>query len=294
MSAGMDRASTFETERERLFAIAYRMLGTASDAADVLQEAYIRGQAAPSDEITSPRAYLSTIVTRLAIDHLKSARVQRERYVGPWLPEPLVEEAGPSPADRLVLAESLSMAFLLVLEELGPVERAVYILRELFDYDYDDVARIVGKSEAHCRQLLHRARARIVAARERPVPSPADEQERLMKQFLATLATGDVQTLATMLADDVVLWSDGGGKRNAARKPVRGPELVARFFSNIWRRGLGAFDVRAVRVNGTPGIVAYAGARPYCVVAFDVAGGRIAAIRTVVNPEKLAHLPSLQ
>jgi len=290
----MDLAVTFEAERERLFAIAYRMLGSASDAADVLQEAYLRWQDASVPDVESPRAYLSTIVTRLAIDHLKSARVQRERYVGPWLPEPLVEETGASPADQLVLAESLSMAFLLVLEELGPVERAVYILRELFDYPYDDVARIVGKSEAHCRQLLHRARARVVAARERPAATPADEQERLMKQFLATLATGDVQTLASMLAADVVLWSDGGGKRTAARKPVRGPERVARFFSNIWRRGLSGFVIRAVRVNGTPGIVAYMGARPYCVVAFDVTGGRIAAIRTVINPEKLAHLPSLQ
>jgi RNA polymerase sigma-70 factor, ECF subfamily len=290
----MDRAATFEAERERLFAIAYRMLGSASDAADVLQEAYLRWQEASLPDVESPRAYLSTIVTRLAIDHLKSARVQRERYVGPWLPEPLVEETGPSPADQLVLAESLSMAFLLVLEELGPIERAVYILRELFDYPYDDVARIVGKSEAHCRQLLHRARARVVAAREHPAATPADEQERLTKQFLATLATGDVETLASMLAADVVLWSDGGGKRTAARKPVRGPERVARFFSNIWRRGLGGFVIRAVRVNGTPGIVAYMAARPYCVVAFDVTGGRIAAIRTVVNPEKLAHLPSLQ
>jgi len=290
----MDRAVEFEAERERLFAIAYRMLGSASDAADVVKEAYLRWQQAGPGEVDSPRAYLSTVVTRLAIDHLKSARVQREHYVGPWLPEPLVEETGASPVDQLVLAESLSMAFLLVLEELGPVERAVYILRELFDYPYDDVARIVGKSAEYCRQLLHRARARVVAARERPAVTPQDEQERLMKQFLATLATGDVDTLASMLADDVILWSDGGGKRTAARKPVRGPRRVARFFASIWRKGFGALVVRAVRVNGTPGIVVYAGARPYCVVAFDVAGGRITAVRTVVNPEKLGHLPSLQ
>src|SRR5678815_908593 len=151
----MDRTATFEAERERLFAIAYRMLGTASDAADVVQEAYIRWQNAKSSEIDSPRAFLSTVVTRLAIDHLKSARVQREQYVGPWLPEPLVEDTARSPADQLLLAESLSMAFLLVLDQLGPVERAVYILREVFDYDYDDVARIVGKTSEHCRQLLH-------------------------------------------------------------------------------------------------------------------------------------------
>ena len=290
----MDRATAFEAERERLFAIAYRMLGSANDAADVVQEAYLRWQNARDDEVESPRAYLATVVTRLAIDHLKSARVQREQYVGPWLPEPLVEDAARSPADQLLLAESLSMAFLLVLEELGPVERAVYILRELFDYPYDDVARIVGKTPDHCRQLLHRARSRVVAMRDRAAPTPQAEQERLMQQFLATLATGDVETLASMLADDVVAWSDGGGKRTAARKPIRGPIRVARFFASLWRKAATRVVVHLVRVNGTPGLVAYVGGRPYSVVAFDVTGDRIAAIRTVVNPEKLRHLPSLQ
>jgi RNA polymerase sigma-70 factor (ECF subfamily) len=290
----VDRTAAFEAERERLFAIAYRMLGSASDAADVVQEAYLRWQQAPGDEVDSPRAYLATIVTRLAIDHLKSARVQREQYVGPWLPEPLVEDAARSPADQLMLAESLSMAFLLVLDQLGPVERAVYILRELFDYGYDDVARIVGRTPEHCRQLLHRARARVVAARDRATPTPQAEQERLMQQFLATLATGDVEQLASMLADDVVAWSDGGGKRAAARKPIRGPMRVARFFSSVWRKAQGYVTVHLVRVNGTPGLVVYLGARPYTVLAFDMNGDRISAVRTVLNPEKLRHLPSLQ
>jgi RNA polymerase sigma-70 factor (ECF subfamily) len=290
----MDRAAAFEAERERLFAIAYRMLGSASDAADVVQEAYLRWQQARADEVASPRAYLSTVVTRLAIDLLKSARMQREQYVGPWLPEPLVEDAAASPADQLLLAESLSMAFLVVLEELGPVERAVYILRELFDYPYDDVARIVGRSPEHCRQLLHRARARVVAARARPVAGSAEEHERLMQRFLATLATGDVAGLASMLADDVVLWSDGGGKRVAARKPIRGPMRVARFFAGVVRKAPSDLVLRLARVNGTPGLVAYVAGRPYGVLAFDVAGGRIGAVRSVVNPEKLRHLPSLQ
>jgi RNA polymerase sigma-70 factor (ECF subfamily) len=290
----VDRTAAFEAERERLFAIAYRMLGSASDAADVVQEAYLRWQQAPGDEVDSPRAYLATIVTRLAIDHLKSARVQREQYVGPWLPEPLVEDAARSPADQLMLAESLSMAFLLVLDQLGPVERAVYILRELFDYGYDDVARIVGRTPEHCRQLLHRARARVVAARDRATPTPQAEQERLMQQFLATLATGDVEQLASMLADDVVAWSDGGGKRAAARKPIRGPMRVARLFASVWRKAQGYVTVHLVRVNGTPGLVVYLGARPYTVLAFDMNGDRISAVRTVLNPEKLRHLPSLQ
>jgi RNA polymerase sigma-70 factor (ECF subfamily) len=288
----VDRTKTFEAERDRLFAIAYRMLGSASDAHDVVQDAYLRWRKA--GDVDEPRAFLTTVVTRLAIDHLKSARVQREQYVGPWLPEPLVEDTARSPADQLMLAESLSMAFLLVLERLGPVERAVYILREVFDYDYDDVARIVGKTPEHCRQLLHRARARVVAARDRVAPTPPAEQERLMQQFLATLATGDVERLATLLADDVVAWSDGGGKRSAARKPIRGPERVARLFAGLWRKGVGRATVHLVRVNGTPGLVIYFGARPYTVVAFDVHDGRVAAVRTVLNPEKLRHLPSLQ
>ena len=290
----MDRTGAFEAERERLFAIAYRMLGTASDAADVVQEAWLRWQRADPKDVDSPRAFLSTIVTRLAIDHLKSARVQREQYVGPWLPEPLIEDTARSPADQLLLAESLSMAFLLVLDQLGPVERAVYILREIFDYDYDDVGRIVGKTSEHCRQLLHRAKARVVAARQRVTPTPQADQERLMQQFLATLATGDVQRLASMLADDVVAWSDGGGKRSAARKPIRGPMRVARFFASVWKKATGQVSLHLVRVNGTPGLVIYLGSRPYTVVAFDIAGDRITAVRTVVNPEKLRHLPSLQ
>jgi RNA polymerase sigma-70 factor (ECF subfamily) len=289
----MDRTAVFDAHRSLLFSIAYRMLGSSSDAEDVVQEAYLRWQGAAADEVASPKAYLSTVVTRLAIDSLRSARAQREQYLGPWLPEPLVEEAAPSPAEQLVLAESLSMAFLVVLEQLGPVERAVFLLREVFDYDYDDVARIVGKTPEHCRQVLHRARERVRAARPRRAVA-ADEQERLTQRFLATLVTGDVPALAELLAADVVLYSDGGGKTAAARKPVRGRDRVARFFAGIWRKMPPDVVARIVHVNGQPGGVSYLGGRPYSVLVFDVADGAIAAVRVVVNPDKLRHVPPLQ
>ena len=289
----VDRTDAFEAERARLFGIAYRMLGSASDAADVVQEAFIRWQQAAGDDVAVPGAYLATVVTRLAIDHLKSARVQREQYVGPWLPEPLIEAHAPSPADQLVLAESLSMAFLVVLEQLGPVERAVYLLREVFDYDYDEIAAMVGKTPEHCRQILRRARDRVLADKKRRTVARG-EQERLTQQFLATVATGDVQALAAMLADDVVLFSDGGGKTTAARRPIRGRQKVARFFGGVWRKAPASFSIHLVRVNGGVGLVAYLGGRPYSVLTLDVADGRVTAARIVVNPEKLRHLTSLQ
>jgi RNA polymerase sigma-70 factor, ECF subfamily len=289
----MDRTAVFDDHRSLLFSIAYRMLGSSSDAEDVVQEAYLRWRGADAADVASPRAYLSTVVTRLAIDHLRSARAQREQYVGPWLPEPLVEDTAPSPAEHLVLAESLSMAFLVVLEQLGPVERAVFLLREVFDWDYDDVARVVGKTPEHCRQLLHRAREHVTAARPRR-PVGQGEQERLTQRFLATLVTGDVGALAELLAADVVLYSDGGGKTAAARRPVRGRDRVARFFAGIRRKLPPDVVARIVRVNGQPGGVAYLGGRPYSVLVFDVADGRIAAVRVVVNPDKLRHVPPLQ
>ncbi|HXJ34458.1 MAG TPA: RNA polymerase sigma-70 factor [Candidatus Eisenbacteria bacterium] len=288
----MDRTATFEEHRGLLFSIAYRMLGTASDAEDVVQEAFLRWERAADADVASPKAFLSTVVTRLAIDHLRAARTQREEYVGPWLPEPLVDETAPSPADQMVLAESLSMAFLVVLEQLGAVERAVFILREVFDYDYAEIARIVGKTPEHCRQVLHRARERVVAARRRPTVS-REEQERLTHQFLATIATGDVRALAAMLADDVVLWSDGGGKRVAARNPIRGSMRVARFFAGIWRKAPPDVTFRMALVNGQPGVVTYLAGRPYHVMVFDVADGLVTAVRAVVNPDKLRRVPDL-
>jgi RNA polymerase sigma-70 factor (ECF subfamily) len=290
----MDRTEIFEQHRRLLFGVAYRMLGSASDAEDVVQDAFLRWQHAADEEIDSPRAWLSTVVTRLAIDHLRSARVQRETYVGPWLPEPLVTERAPAASDRLALAESLSMAFLVMLEALGPVERAVFLLREVFDYDYDEIARVVGKSADNCRQMLHRARRHVVAGRPRFAASP-EEHERLTQQFLATVATGDVPALVALLAEDITLWSDGGGKTAAARNPIHGADRVARFLVGILRKAPGGFaDVRMVRVNGEAGLVAYVGGRPRSVASLEIRDGRIQGIRIVVNPDKLRTLPSLQ
>ncbi len=289
----MDRAREFEQHRGLLFSIAYRMLGSASDAEDMVQEAFLRWEHTADAEVQSPRAWLSTIVTRLAIDHLRSARVQRESYVGPWLPEPLVTEHAPSASERLALAESLSMAFLVVLETLGPVERAVFLLREVFDYDYDDIAGIVGKSPENCRQMLRRARERVVAGRPR-FEASSEEHARLTQQFLATAATGDVPALVALLAKDATLWSDGGGKAAAARNPIYGADRVARFITGVLRKSRDdARDVRMVQVNGAPGLVAYSGGRARYVVTLEVGDGRIQAIRIVVNPDKLHAIPPL-
>jgi RNA polymerase sigma-70 factor (ECF subfamily) len=289
----VDRAGTFAAERSRLFGIAYRMLGTTADADDVVQDAFLRWRRVPDDEIDSPRAFLSTIVTRLCIDRLRAVRAAREDYVGPWLPEPLVDDETPSTSESFVLAESLSLAFLVVLERLAPVERAVYLLREVFDYEYESIAAIVGKSEESCRQILRRARERVVAERPR-VGVSDDERERLTRQFLATLATGDVAALVAMLARDAVLWSDGGGKTAAARNPIRGADRIARFFVGLARKAPPNFSTRFTRVNGQAGVVMYLGGRPYGVMAFDPEHGRIQAVRIVNNPDKLRAIPPLQ
>jgi len=289
----MDRAREFEQHRGLLFSIAYRMLGSASDAEDMVQEAFLRWQHVADADIQSPRAWLSTIVTRLAIDHLRSARVQRETYVGPWLPEPLLTEQAPSASERLALAESLSMAFLVMLETLGPVERAVFLLREVFDYDYEDIAGIVGKSAENCRQLLRRARERVVAGRPR-FEASTEEHARLTQQFLATAATGDVPALVALLAKDATLWSDGGGKAAAARNPIYGADRVARFICGVLRKSREeARDVRMAHVNGEPGLVAYSGGQARYVVTLEVGDGCIQAIRIVVNPDKLRAIPPL-
>jgi RNA polymerase sigma-70 factor (ECF subfamily) len=290
----MDRVATFEQHRPLLFSIAYRMLGSASDAEDLVQDAFLRWQHAADADIASPRAWLSTIVTRLAIDHLRSARVQRETYIGPWLPEPLVTEQAPGASERLALAESLSMAFLVMLETLGPVERAVFLLREVFDYDYEEIAAIVGKSADNCRQMLHRARQHLVAGRPRFAPSP-EEHTRLTQQFLATAATGDLPALVALLAEDVTLWSDGGGKTTAARNPIHGPDRVARFITGVMRkapREMG--DVRMTQVNGEQGLVGYVDGQARFVVSLEVRDERVQAVRIVVNPDKLRTIPSLQ
>jgi len=292
-----DGPETFESLRPLLFAIAYRMLASVSDAEDVLQEAYLRYRRAVDDgvEIASLKAYLSTIVTRLALDHAKSAQQRREEYVGVWLPTPLLGDDGADdPAARAELADSLSMAFLLVLERLNPVERAVFLLHDVFGYGHDEIASIVEVSPANSRQIAARARRRVQAERPRFESSP-EERDRLAQRFFAAVTEGDVDGLVQVLADDVVTYGDGGGKAPQWAGPIAGAERVARLFAGLGQqaRELGVwFDRR--QVNGQPGVLVRD--RDGAVVSVwvvEIADGAIQAIRSVINPDKLRHLGPL-
>jgi len=285
--------------RPLLFSIAYGMTGSVGDAEDIVQDAFLgltRARQAGT-EIADPKAYLATAVTRLGINHLRSARVQRETYVGDWLPEPVVVPAdGPGPAEHAELADALSMAFLVLLEALSPVERAVFMLREVFGYGYPDVARITGKTEVNCRQIFARARQRIAAGGQvrdsAPSPARRAEGEELARRFFEAAAGGDMDALLGMLAPDVVLQGDGGGKAQAIGKPLAGRQRVMRLFvvGLRWGRTLGA-TLRLAWVNGQPGAVLYdAEGRVVGVVELDIADGVIQAIRSVVNPDKLGHI----
>jgi RNA polymerase sigma-70 factor (ECF subfamily) len=283
----------FDEHRPLLFSVAYRMLGSVTDAEDLVQEAFLRWQEAVGAdvEVRSPRAYLSTVITRLAINRLQSARVQREHYVGPWLPEPLLtaQSTGTAGDDRL--AESLSMAFLVLLESLSPAERIVFLLRDVFDYEYAEIAQILGKSEANCRQLLRRARVQVAARRPRFDASP-QQLERLTEQFQKTSTDGDLPGLVALLAEDVALWADGGGKTAAALRPIHGADHVGRFIIGALRKFVPADHVsRRAEINGQPGIITSVAGRPISAVILDLAEGRIQSIYIVTNPEKLVRLP---
>jgi RNA polymerase sigma-70 factor (TIGR02957 family) len=285
--------------RPLLFSIAYGMTGSVGDAEDIVQDAFLgltRARQAGTT-IADPKAYLTTAVTRLGINHLSSARVRRETYVGDWLPEPVVVPAdGPGPAEHAELADSLSMAFLVLLEALSPVERAVFMLREVFGYGYPEVARITGKTEVNCRQIFARARQRIAAggqARD-SAPSPARraEGEELARRFFEAAAGGDMDALFGMLAPDVVFHGDGGGKAGVVTKPLAGRQRVVRLLVGLLRRAraLGA-SLRLAWVNGQPGaVMSDADGRVIGVVALDTADGVVQTIRSVVNPDKLGHL----
>jgi len=290
----VNRVEVFDQNRPLLFSIAYRMMGSVMEAEDAVQEAYLRWQRASEDEVRSPSAYLAKVVTRLCIDRLRSARVRREQYVGPWLPEPVLGEQAQEIGSKAELEDTLSMAFLVLLESLTPVERAVFLLREVFDYEYAEIASLIGKSEANCRQISRRARQSVAARRPRFESSP-QEEERLMEGFLGASVAGDMETLLELLSEDVTLYSDGGGKTRAALRPIYGADKVARFLSGILGNIPPDFAVRQTRVNGRPGLVGYFGdGSPHSVVSIEVAEGSIKAIRLVVNPEKLEKVPPLE
>jgi len=289
-----DAHETFESLRPLLFAIAYRMLASVSDAEDVLQEAYLRYRRAVDDgvAIASLKAYLSTVVTRLALDHAKSAQQRREEYVGVWLPTPLLtDDASYDPAERAELADSVSMAFLLVLERLNPVERAVFLLHDVFGYGHDEIADIVQVSAANSRQIAARARRRVQAERPRFESSP-EERDRLAQQFFAAVTEGDVDGLVQLLADDVVTYGDGGGKVPQWKGPIEGAERVARLFAGLGRRmrELGVW-LDPQHVNGQPGVLVRDRDGAVVVVwVIEVRDGAIGTIRSVINPDKLRHL----
>ena len=284
-----------EELRPLLFSIAYRMVGSVSEAEDIVQEAYLRLRRVTDagTEIGRPKAYLASVTTRLAIDHLRSARVRRESYVGPWLPEPLVAEpaAAPDPEQAAEMADSLSTAFLLLLERLSPVERAVFLLREVFGYEYDEIAEIVAKTEANCRQILSRARRRVEAGRPRFAASP-EERDALARRFLSACEDGDVEGLVRLLAPDVTFSSDGGGKAAAALRPVEGRDAVSRLLRRLLARAQ-ELDLRfhPAVVNGRPGaLLLDADNKAFGTVSLEFDDGAVAGIWTVVNPGKLGHL----
>ena len=288
----MNAVETFSEYRSLLFSIAYRMLGSVMDAEDAVQDAFLRWQQAPAGEVRSPKSYLSTVVTRLCIDQLRSAKAQREQYIGPWLPEPLIAEETADMDERLALSDSLSMAFLVLLERLSPVERAVFLLREVFDYPYPEIARMVDKSEANCRQLAHRARQHVSAGGQRFDATP-EQLDALTKRFLVASASGDLQALIELLTDDAVLFSDGGGKVPAAINPIYGPDKIARFFIGLAQKMPPDVRFRPARVNGRPGYIAYVGGAVYMVAEVSFKNGRVSAFHIVRNPDKLRHVPGL-
>lgn len=280
----------FEQQRGRWTAIAYGILGSVMEAEDVVQDAWLRWASTDWKKVEEPVAFLTTVVTRLSIDRLRSASRRREAYVGPWLPEPIVTETDSDPAETVAEAERISMALLTALERLNPLERAVFLLREVFDFDYAEIAPIVDRSAENCRQIASRARARVGdPARARPLDPDSDRA--LVEGFVHAVGDGNVEQLVSRLAADVVLWSDGGGRRRAARHPMHGAERVATFLVNVTRSGAEQGGrARVVRVNGSLGLRLEMPEELYGVMVLDIDEGLITAVRTVINPDKLQHL----
>lgn len=284
----------FRTERPLLFSIAYRMLGSATDAEDVLQDAWLRYSSADRSSVRSPRAFATTIVTRLCLDRLKSARATREEYVGPWLPEPVLTAEVESPATLLERAESVTLAFLVLMETLSPEERAVFMLKEVFEYDHAEVAEMLGLTIDNSRQLLHRAKQRLAAGRPRLTGTPASRRA-VAERFARAFATGDGPTLSALLAADVGVWSDGGGKVTAARRPVVGHDRVLNFLLGLHRTARASIDPRDItlqieEVNAEPALVIRVGGRLESIFVFSIDGETVSAVRVVRNPDKLAHI----
>jgi RNA polymerase sigma-70 factor (ECF subfamily) len=294
MNASVDPAATFAALRPRLFSIAYRMLGTRHDAEDILQDAWLRWERSPREELRSVEAWLVTIVTRLSIDRLRAAKAEREHYVGRWLPEPLVELDERTPESAAELASDLSLAFLAVLERLAPEERAAFLLRQVFDHDYDEIAALLGKTEAACRQMVHRASERVQQERPR-FRVPKDAHRHLLEKFMRAARSGDAGAIRELLADDVRLVGDGGGKASVV--PEGFPydaTWIAKLFAAFTVRFGPRAAYRIATINGEPGLVRYVDGQVESVQAFETDGERIMAMYVVRNPDKLASIAPLQ
>ena len=292
LEGAMAESDPFLEHRSLLFSIAYRMLGSVADAEDTVQETYLRWRRATEngEEIRSPKAWLTTTISRVCLDQLGSARVKREKYVGPWLPEPLAG-ALPDVADSVADFDSLSLAFLVLLESLSPKERAVFLLHDVFGYDFASVGQIVGERDVYCRQLAKRARERMAERRPRFEADQA-QRDRLTADFLRAVSEGDMPALIETLTHDVTVFSDGGGKVNAARKPVVGRDKVALFLTNLARLAPQGTSFRVEAINGQPGIVTLIDGTVTNVVTFDFADSGIRTIYIVVNPDKLRPVAS--
>jgi RNA polymerase sigma-70 factor, ECF subfamily len=285
-----DAARSFQPLRGYLIGLAYRMLGSRAEAEDMVQEAYLRWHDTDRAAVREPRAFLSKTVTRLCLDHLKSARSRREEYVGQWLPEPILDDAALSPQSASEYANDLSVALLLTLERLSPLERAAFLLHDVFDMDFNAVGEALGRDAAACRQLASRARSHVREERPRFRPSP-EEEARVFSAFTDALGKGDMDGLVRVLASDAVFYSDGGGKATALSRPLDGAERIAKFLhgvvTRLWNEDI---KVRPARVNGMPGLVLSKADGPMQTFAFEIGGGLITRIYTVRNPDKLQYL----
>jgi len=277
----------FESHRRLMFSIAYRMLGSAAEAEDILQEAFLRYQTMRNSEIDSPKAFLSTVVTRLCLNRLNSAQHQRETYIGTWLPEPILTDDIVDAIKQTELHESLSMAFLILLEQLTPLERAVFLLRQVFDYEYIEIAQMIGNDEAACRQLFSRAKKHISTNRPRFQADPAKQRD-MLEQFVAAVSRGELDGLLTLLSDDVTLWADGGGKvRGAALASIHGREAVARFVIASPNLTTGLLEPHIALVNDEPALLLRMDGQTRFVVMINMDDTSIREIRIMANPDKL-------
>ena len=290
----MEDAREFESHRGKLFGIAYRMLGTVTDAEDVLQDAYLHYAAADKRDLRSTAAFLTTIITRLCLDRIKSAQARREMYVGEWLPEPLMTDRPPElddPANHVADLDSISYAFVVLLQQLSPEERAVFLLREVFDYSYAEIATFIDKGEDACRQLFSRAKRHITHHRPRIVTTP-QEHQRVLTSFLQAVATGDLSGLMQLMSQDVTLVSDGGGKASAATKPLHGPDHIAKFMLGLMRIATEQHNMwssEITLVNGRSALVIREGSQVTTVFSFDIGNGVIRGIYSMRNPDKLGR-----